>query len=186
MDQPLSSKEEETFHRTVLKLFISSALPFTLVETNEFKQLIQLIRPAAARVLPSRRQLSSSLLQNEANQSRLENLAAIRKVVDRGVRPALSCDGWMNITKTHILGIVLSAGKESTCYGSRFCGSEHNGVVIAKEMEELIIQIQKDGWNIGSVCTDDAGQCSRARRILQLRHPNIHFESCQAHQMVSV
>ena len=79
---------------------------------------------------------------------------------------------------------MVSAGNESTCYGTRVCGSDHHRMLVTKEIEEIIIQ--RDGWNLGSVCTDNAGKCSRARRILQLRHSHLHFESCQAHQMVMI
>ena len=82
MDQPLTVKEQEAFHQALLKLCISSALTFSAVESKEFRR-------SAVRVLPSRRQLSNTLLQKEVSVSRLENLAAIRKLLIEG--SALLC-----------------------------------------------------------------------------------------------
>ena len=33
------------------------------------------------------------------------------------------------------------------------------------------------------MCTDDAGQCARAKRILSLRFPALYFGRCYAHQV---
>ncbi|EEY64970.1 uncharacterized protein PITG_16417 [Phytophthora infestans T30-4] len=43
--------------------------------------------------------------------------------------------------------------------------------------------MQSDGWTIGGVVTDNAGQCARARRILSLRWPHISFQICFAHDL---
>ncbi|KAG6944479.1 hypothetical protein JG688_00017054, partial [Phytophthora aleatoria] len=40
-----------------------------------------------------------------------------------------------------------------------------------------------EGWKIGAVVTDNAGQCGRARRILSLRWPEIAFVICFAHDL---
>ncbi len=39
------------------------------------------------------------------------------------------------------------------------------------------------GWDVGAVVTDKAGNCARARRILALRWPKIVFLLCYAHQI---
>ncbi|CAK9858545.1 unnamed protein product [Sphagnum jensenii] len=39
------------------------------------------------------------------------------------------------------------------------------------------------GWDVGAVVTDNAGNCARARRILALRWPKIIFMFCYAHQI---
>ncbi|ETI35137.1 hypothetical protein F443_18468 [Phytophthora nicotianae P1569] len=50
-------------------------------------------------------------------------------------------------------------------------------------MEGLMVDMQKKGWKIGAVVTDNAGQCGRARRILSLRWPTIAFVICFAHDL---
>jgi hypothetical protein len=39
------------------------------------------------------------------------------------------------------------------------------------------------GWDVGAIVTDNAGNCARARRILALRWPKIVFLFCYAHQI---
>eukprot|EP00644_Phytophthora_capsici_P004405 jgi/Phyca11/109558/e_gw1.17.647.1 len=50
-------------------------------------------------------------------------------------------------------------------------------------MEGLIVDMQKKGWKIGAVVTDNAGQCGRAPRILSLRWPSLAFVICFAHDL---
>ncbi|POM81435.1 Hypothetical protein PHPALM_600 [Phytophthora palmivora] len=52
---------------------------------------------------------------------------------------------------------------------------------MAEQMEMIGVTAQEDGWNIGAVVTDNAGQCGRARRILALRFPKIIYLFCFAH-----
>ncbi|EGZ06085.1 hypothetical protein PHYSODRAFT_319699 [Phytophthora sojae] len=53
-------------------------------------------------------------------------------------------------------------------------------------MERVMIDMQREGWNIGAVVTDNAGQCGRVRRILNLRWPHITLVICFAHDVNSM
>ena len=61
----------------------------------------------------------------------------------------------------------------------------HDGIAVAREMESLIheIDLQYTALKCRAICTDDAGQYGRARRILALRYPHYHFVHCFAHQV---
>ncbi|KAK1929733.1 hypothetical protein P3T76_014768 [Phytophthora citrophthora] len=48
-------------------------------------------------------------------------------------------------------------------------------------MENMMLNMQGDGWNLGVVLTDGAGQCAKARRTLRLRWPKNCFLTCFAH-----
>lgn len=61
--------------------------------------------------------------------------------------------------------------------------TEHHGIAVARSLEKTIVKILfKLKLPLACVCTDDAGQYGRARRILQLRWPSIIFIPCFAHQ----
>ncbi|POM81858.1 Hypothetical protein PHPALM_116 [Phytophthora palmivora] len=60
-------------------------------------------------------------------------------------------------------------------------GSEHTSVVIAEQIEVVMLRMIKDAWNISAIITDNPGQCGRARRILSLRWPRFVFIFCFAH-----
>ncbi|KAE9171226.1 hypothetical protein PF002_g29875 [Phytophthora fragariae] len=62
-------------------------------------------------------------------------------------------------------------------------GARHDALAIAEQMEEVMEQMANDGWKVGAVITDNAGQCGRARRILSLRYPRISFQICFAHDL---
>jgi len=50
--------------------------------------------------------------------------------------------------------------------GFEILDSEHNGVCVAKQIEEWYLRSERNfEISIGSVCTDDAGQYARAKRI---------------------
>ncbi|KAG1696528.1 hypothetical protein DVH05_018179 [Phytophthora capsici] len=61
---------------------------------------------------------------------------------------------------------------------------KHDGVAIVEQIEKILLEIEAKGWVIGAVVTDDAGQCARARRILDLRWPKVVFVRCFAHAVV--
>ncbi|EGZ27425.1 hypothetical protein PHYSODRAFT_308700 [Phytophthora sojae] len=52
---------------------------------------------------------------------------------------------------------------------------------MTQEMETIVKQALSEGWCIGAVITDNAGQCGRARRILALMWPKITFLFCFTH-----
>ncbi|ETL25749.1 hypothetical protein L916_20441 [Phytophthora nicotianae] len=46
-----------------------------------------------------------------------------------------------------------------------------------------MIDAETKGWKTGAAITDDASQCSRGRRILALRWPDVVFLKCFAHDI---
>ncbi|KAI9921175.1 hypothetical protein PsorP6_000410 [Peronosclerospora sorghi] len=51
------------------------------------------------------------------------------------------------------------------------------------DLSGLLLELFTEGWNVGAVITDNAGQCARARRILARRWPSIVFLLCFTHQV---
>lgn len=108
-------------------------------------------------------------------------LALIQRV--SGGRVNFLSDVWQNIAKQHILGCQLSLFGDVMTYALRPTGSEHHALVIAKQLEEILVELLDGGWNVGAIVTDNAGQCGRARRILALQWPGISFMRCFAHDI---
>ena len=103
---------------------------------------------------------------------------------------AFVCDSWVSQAKEHILGVVISAADmwfphdNAIGEGNVIKEDEHNGICIAKQIEKGFLKSQKDfDIFICCVCTDDAGQCARGKRILSLRFPYMYFGKCYAHQV---
>jgi len=73
-------------------------------------------------------------------------------------------DGYKTANNTHILGAVIGIGAERYILDAEEEGYQHHGVAEASEMASVIDKLEADGdLSIGCVCTDDAGQCGRAR-----------------------
>ncbi|EEY58479.1 uncharacterized protein PITG_01147 [Phytophthora infestans T30-4] len=81
----------------------------------------------------------------------------------------------MNISKEHNLGVQLTLFGVILTFALTPVGDRHDGLAVADNIEKVIRQGLDEGWNIGAIITDNAGQCGRARRILALRWPQLVF-----------
>ncbi len=100
-----------------------------------------------------------------------------------GKRVNFLSDAWENIAKTHILGVILSFASLCVMFGTFTYGSRHDGLAIAEHLESILLLMITQGWDVGAIVTDNAGNYARARRILALRWPKIVFLFCYAHQI---
>eukprot|EP00644_Phytophthora_capsici_P018642 jgi/Phyca11/132663/e_gw1.206.13.1 len=179
-----SPHHQRQLERLLLQFQVSLALPDTFVEHPATLRLFEFLNPACLGLLPSRRVLGGRILDACAKEYQEQSAAALRKVQDTtGGRINFLCDVWQNIVKTHLLGVHLTLFGNVYIEGMHKVDSDHHGCAIARQMENLIVELSRDEWVIGSAITDDAGQCRRARGILALRWPNIYFGKCFAHDI---
>jgi hypothetical protein len=79
-------------------------------------------------------------------------------------------DGWEAIDKTHIEGVLLKADQETFLLTAIPPDSEHHGVAVATMWEDIIETHAKAHMQwLPYFCSDNAGQCARARHILALQ-----------------
>jgi len=109
-------------------------------------------------------------------------MATFMELQRRGVTCGMATDGWMAIDRAHVDGWMLCAAGAVAFLAQTAAGTTHDGLSIARSIENMIAQAAAAGFPLGSICTDDAAQCDRARRILELRHSTLVFTRCQAHQ----
>ena len=125
-----------------------------------------------------------SLLDKYSSEAESSTESAIKSVQNTsGGRINFLSDGWENVSKSHILGVVLGLYGVTMTYGAFPCGDRHDGLALAMQTENLLLKMKSQGLNVGAVVTDDAGQCARMRRILALRWPSTIFLMCMAHQV---
>jgi hypothetical protein len=86
-----------------------------------------------------------------------------------GKRVNFLSDAWENIVKMHILGVILSLAGLCVTFGTFTYGSQHDGLTIAEHLESILLSMIAQGWDVGTIVIDNAGNCARARRILALR-----------------
>ncbi|GMF59464.1 unnamed protein product [Phytophthora fragariaefolia] len=156
--------DENELERLLLEFQANHNLPETLIERSSTARLLRHTHKMKSDVisLPKRRTLGG---------------------LKTGGRVNFCSDDWQNIAREHLLDYKISLYGNELTYGLYTTGSRHDGIAIAEKMENVLIAMKNDGWKIGAVITDNAGQCGRARRILSLRWPELAFVICFAHDL---
>lgn len=188
----LTDAEKRIFHVLCLELIVDNNLPFSFVECDTFRKIVEFLHCAAVNDLPHRRLVGGGLLTERSKAAVTWGLDELTKRANRGQYVGLSSDGWMNINKNHILAVVLTCNDFHFTLDSVQCGDEHHGIAVAQETEAFFLELAKEDDRYGAqfdvryFCSDDAGQCARARRMLALRWPHMIFMKCFAHQVSSI
>lgn len=183
LDKPLDTDETDKFHTLLIEFLVDGRLPFNLVERNSFHRLVAHLRPSALAVLPGRTKVRENLLVNHAKAAEASMDTAIQLSLSNGHWAGVLVDSFQNISKTHVDGVVLRTGNSTYPLDSKESGSSHDGLSIARDWEELLQELKEKYERFSYLCSDDAGQCARARRILALRWPHYVFIRCWAHQV---
>lgn len=169
---PLSADENTALDGRLLHLMADARLPFALVERASFVELVGSLRQSAIESLPSRRQLSGDVLNRAAEAAMRSSLGAVKALACGEVRATLMMYGYKGHDGRHVLGAVVGVLAKRCVLDIEEEGHQHHGLATAAGVASFIERIDKDvGVLVACVCTDDAGQCGRAKRILALRHP---------------
>ncbi|KAF1314928.1 hypothetical protein FI667_g16383, partial [Globisporangium splendens] len=172
------------FERLLLEFQADNQLPDTFVDRLSTKRLFTFMNPVSAASIPSRRLLGGCILDEHASKGLQQDTNGLRQLQDKtGGRVNFLSDVWQNIAKSHLLGCQLTLFGSLYNFGLYETGSRHDGLAVAVQLEQIINTAIGDGWVIGAVVTNNAGQCGRARRILALRWPNIAFLIYFAHDI---
>ncbi|KAE9066227.1 hypothetical protein PF006_g30289 [Phytophthora fragariae] len=168
--------ERQLFERVILEFQADNNLPDTFIERKSTYRLLHLAHTMMIDVspLPNRKKLGGPVLDRYALACEDDESTALlecQKTTEGRVN--FLSDVWQNIARAHLLGCLLWLYGKQLTYGLFQTGSRHDGVAIAAQMERVMIDMQREGWNIGAVVTDNAGQCGRARRLLILRWPHM-------------
>ena len=175
----LTANEIPTFHRLLLNVVVDTHNPFTFPKEPSVLELCEFLRPGSSDHAPSRFVVGGRLLDAASNEAKRADQYFISKAKGKGYLRSIAIDGWKDQSKRHIEGIVNMFGPESYLEPSEVNGSDHHGIAVAKSMEDIYVSRQDDLW---SCVTDEAGQVSRAKRIIGLRYPHFLFNKCWAHQ----
>jgi hypothetical protein len=182
---PILNEEKIEFHSLLLEFQAEANLPDSFVSRQSFQRLIKFCNVEAVKALPIRQLLGGPILNKYADKVDLGDHATLKASppLGSGKHVNFLSDAWENIAKTHILGVILSFASLCVTFGTFTCGSRHDGLAIAEHLESILLLMIAQGWDVGAIVTDNAGNCARARRILALRWPKIVFLFCYAHQI---
>ena len=168
-------------HTFLIEMLVDCAIPFRVVDRESFRQFIEKIRPNASSQLPSRSKVKD-LLITAAASAQVQVNACIEEELRKGHRAGMVVDTWSNVNKIHVEGVLITLGGRSFMLESNLSGYKHHGIAVARGWQCLLMETYHK-YTFHYFCSDDAGQCGRARRILALRFPFIIFNRCWAHQV---
>lgn len=118
-----------------------------------------------------------------ASSSQTRILGEVKAQLCGALRGTLMCDGYERQDRVHVMGSIVGVLGLRYVLEAKEERFSHDGLAAASAISCVLDRLKSDGVAIGAVCTDDAGQCGRARRILALRYPSLVFLRCIVPQM---
>jgi hypothetical protein len=179
-----SRLEKERLEQLLLEFQADNHLANLFIDRESTHRLLNFLCPGVSDYLPRTNVLGGRVLNEHAERySRLEAEELREKQRVTGGRINLLSDVWENVSRDHLLGSQLTLFGKTLTFDLAPVGARHDGVAIAQQLEELIERAETEGYKVGAIVTDNAGQCGRARRILIPRHPHMVFVLCYAHDI---
>ncbi|KUF95147.1 ALA-interacting subunit 3 [Phytophthora nicotianae] len=182
---PLSKEDIDGFLQLLVEFQAENCLADSFIGKDSTVRLIEQLEPRLVEHIPSRRTLGGQLLNTHADQLIKGESDEVKGLQLRsGGRANFLSDGWQDVGKRHLLGAHIGLFGSFTTLGLFPTETQRlDGLALASRMEKIMEDAEEDGWEIGGVITDDAGNCGRARRILALRWPKVVFLKCFAHDL---
>ncbi|CAG8475061.1 4559_t:CDS:2 [Cetraspora pellucida] len=172
---PLSKNNIPTFENLMLRIVVSNNLPFSFVENPETQDVFNFLAPTVK--LPGHRALSKCILTKASYEL---NHTILDKVQKDSVGVTAIFDGWINIRREHLFGIVLITSKGDTLIWKAFdisCEHLKTENVIAY-IKEIMNDAKNNNIMINCFGSDSAGEYVAAREYI-----NKIFLPCMALQM---
>lgn len=166
----------------LIEMVVDLSLAYNFVERPSFLRFVEALRPSASKELPDRKIVRRRIMEM-AVAARRQTWSYVEAAKKLGRRLAFLIDGWNGINKKHVDGIMVKVARMLFPFKCEDAGSDHDGCRVARGWEKLLRGIGPSGQSWHYFCSDDAGQCGRARRILSLRFPHCLFVKCWAHQL---
>ncbi|ETL88842.1 hypothetical protein L917_12128, partial [Phytophthora nicotianae] len=174
----------EELERLLVEFQADNRLPDLFISRPSTRNLFAFLNALSVASSPSRQVLGGRIIDRCAKTAFEDDKSIIRRAQFlTEAKVNFLSDVWMNIARMHLLGCQISLYGAVCAIGLFPTSDRHDGVAIAEHMEKVMLQLESNGWSIGAVVTDDAGQCARARRILALRWPKVIFLRCFAHSI---
>ncbi|CAG8808787.1 22777_t:CDS:2 [Cetraspora pellucida] len=177
--QPIYKYDQDQFNQSILYATISTGVAFRWVNDIHVKKAFAIANPTIK--LPNRINLAGKILDNE-KKSVQDHLMSVAEADEQGV--TLAFDGWKNIIKQNILGVVLitSSGKPLIWKAEDISGNLQNWQTIYKYVIEFFEEAKNNNIKIIALVTDSASENAAARKRLQKNIRDKVFLPCFAHQ----
>ncbi|KAG5684480.1 hypothetical protein PVAND_013712 [Polypedilum vanderplanki] len=159
--------------------FYRTGISLRLIESDAFKQFIKSLNPSYAAIMPSAKNLSGPLLDQQYNKC----LTSMNEILSSHTNLTLMSDGWTNIRGDHVVNFCVKApGEKPFFYTSiNTTGIIQNAPSVAAAIIEIIEAIGSE--KICSFVSDNAPVMRAAWKIIEEKYPHISANGCAAHAM---
>lgn len=169
-----TTKEQEELSRLFSEAVYTSNCALSMFESEKWSKFFKKLRPAFT--LPSRKQLSTTLLEKVYNDVRQK----VNEDIQKSDAITLISDGWTNIRSEGIINYMVHTNNCDYFYDfSTPKSARHTGNYIAQEIDAIIQKIGNE--KIVALVTDNASNMQAAWKILKNLRPNIQTYGCSAH-----
>ena len=173
----LPSCSTNTLKEAIANFIFKSGVSFRVVELDCFKEMFFVINPALVEAIPSRKELSTDLLDAEYDKVQRK----IHNVLTNSTNLTLISDGWTNVTGDHIVNFCIKAPGMSTLFYKSIdtSGTGQTGEEVATQISNVIEELGPE--NFVSVVTDNASNMRAAWNLIEFNYPHIACNGCSAH-----
>jgi len=156
----LYPNEMNTFYKLLLRMTVSNGWAFQWMENQETIEFFNFISPLLQ--LPNRKTLANEILKNSAENVQ-KNIEAAAKEDKYGV--SISLDGWKNVIKQNILGLVITRSDgQVLIWGVKdISGDRGNTNAAVKHINTFLNETQAKDIKINTIITDSAFSYNAAR-----------------------
>eukprot|EP00918_Siedleckia_nematoides_P085883 GHVU01189141.1.p1 GENE.GHVU01189141.1~~GHVU01189141.1.p1 ORF type:complete len:522 (-),score=40.40 GHVU01189141.1:38-1603(-) len=194
IDSGYTEEQQALVRKRALQWMCANHLPFDIFTQPSTQRLFESVRTCSVPLVKSftPRAMSEKYLQRQALETRAKALPEVKRLRDEGCAVGLRIDAWESTAHREIVGVMVGTGITWFAYedalgtGSGNVGNDeaYHGIATAKKLESAIMNVSTElTLPVSCVCTDEAGEMSRAKKILSLRWPAMYFLKCYAHQV---
>lgn len=174
-----AEEKKAAIDELVANLFFRTGIPFRVLDSSAFRDLIRALNPDYAKHMPNAHTLSTKLLDQQHQKS----FKKLSKILEENEDLALVTDGWTNVNGHHIVNFVVKAPSQHSVFYKSIdtTGVIQDGGGIAAEIGKVIVELGKGKFK--SLVTDNANVMKASWREVEAAYPQISTAGCAAHTL---
>jgi len=175
----ISIAEKEELDDLVCAFFYRTAIPFHVVESYSFQNLVAKLRPSYKNHLPNRKALSGRLLDSFYNKYR----TIAKDMIEKSLYYCITTDGWSNLRNEHLVNFTIHIPQKKPLFWKSLdtSGVEQTGENIADEIIKVANELGVK--KLVAVVTDNTSNMKKSWKIIEEIYPKVFANGCGAHVM---
>ncbi|KAJ8969569.1 hypothetical protein NQ314_001690, partial [Rhamnusium bicolor] len=143
----------------------TKATSLRIVENEEWKSFFKSLRPTFH--LPSRYDLSNTLLNEEYNRIKLE----VELKIKEANHLSIQCDDWSNIRNEGIINFMITSPSPLFIKSVETKTEKHTSEYIASLLEEILLEYDVKKFLV--LIIDNAPNMRKATKVLETKYPHL-------------